>query len=100
MTIAIILSGPRASGKTTLARQLAGENPHIVPGTGLADDTSMLRHATAERHWIMDGGGMNVLDIERLHGFVEAGCYPVELANGTIEQRPMPRFVIVDGFNL
>lgn len=98
MTILMILTGPRASGKTSTARKLAGDDAFTCSGVGLIDDAAAFRHAPSDRNWLVDGGGMSELDLERLAFWAQNGQFPVEHGNGQVEQRTTPRFVVVDGY--
>ncbi|MBL8002869.1 MAG: hypothetical protein JNL05_13010 [Flavobacteriales bacterium] len=98
MTILLILTGARASGKTTIAKTTAGTDAFHCSGVGVCDDASAFHNAPSDRNWIIDGGGMSELDLERLASWAQNGQFPIERANGDVQQRLTPRFMIVDGY--
>jgi hypothetical protein len=70
MSLMITLTGPRASGKTTTARKLAGDDAFKLQGKGLAIKTNWSSVPT-DRNWQVEGEGMDKNDLRVLQAIAE-----------------------------
>lgn len=98
MSLLIRITGNRAAGKTTLARELAGPDPYHVDGSGIANHEERLRDAPSDRNWIVQGERLQPADVEYLNCIVRSGLVFKNTA-GRVTLVNAPARIIVDECN-
>jgi hypothetical protein len=100
MSILIQITGPRASGKTTTAEQLAGPNAlHLTRGE-LQQLMKKQLCLESGRNYILDGETLSGSEVLFLQAIIRAGKYEINMAGGGTGSRPTPQVIVIDGDNL
>lgn len=95
MSLLINITGPRASGKTTTAMKMAGEDAYQVDGYMLSEAPERLQDAPSDKNWLVRGEGMDAEDWAVLNSIARSGEFN-RLHGAANTRASAPAMIVVD----